>query len=416
MSGSSGNGDRPGREGQVIASAGAATSPERPRLLTPEMTASLLSVALMFTGLYMVIGVIPIAVRAATGHTSETGLVTAAVAFSTLGTNLAAPTLMSRRSSVRLLTESLLVASTGAALVAVGYRSFALLLVGGTIQGLGLGVSLVVAVALITALAPPGRQSVAVGVYGVAAGAPATLAPSLGLWLASSYGLRAAFIAACAACLLAVGASLTIPHGVAVELRKTHGVRAALRSPTVLGLFAAFALTMFTFGALLNVVPLTLPKVGLGSAATFLVAMGVARVIARPLTGLFGDRVENHRFYIPALLACVLGAVLLALSRSPANIVVAAAFLGLGFGVFQTASFLGMLEGVAKRDDGAVSSLWNFAFDGGVGIGAIVAGVVAGAYGYGPVRWLLAVALVVAIAVVVATPTKDPNRVGWLAR
>jgi len=357
------------------------------RLLTPQMRASLIAVFLTFGNLYMVIGVIPIAVRQATGHDSETGLVTAALAFATIVTNLLTPGLMSRRSPARLLGESLLVASAGTAILAAWDGSFPLLLAGGTLQGLGLGVSLVIGVSLITSLAPPGRRTLAVGIYGVAAGMPAVLGPPFALWLLSAFGLRTALGVACGLGLLAVAASTAVRGGTGVEPTPTHGFRAALRSPTVVALFGSFALVTFTFGALLTVIPLSLPRVGLTSAAT----------------GVIGARVTNERLYLPGLLSALAGAALLAESRAAVSLFIAAVLLGLGFGAFMSASYIGMLEGIARRDDAVVSSLWNFAFDGGVGCGAIAAGALAGAFGYGFVRWLMPVTMTLATIVIVIT-------------
>jgi len=373
------------------------------RLLTPQMRASLIAVFLTFGNLYMVIGVIPIAVRQATGHDSETGLVTAALAFATIVTNLLTPGLMSRRSPARLLGESLLVASAGTAILAAWDGSFPLLLAGGTLQGLGLGVSLVIGVSLITSLAPPGRRTLAVGIYGVAAGMPAVLGPPFALWLLSAFGLRTALGVACGLGLLAVAASTAVRGGTGVEPTPTHGFRAALRSPTVVALFGSFALVTFTFGALLTVIPLSLPRVGLTSAATFLLVFGAARLLARPGIGVIGARVTNERLYLPGLLSALAGAALLAESRAAVSLFIAAVLLGLGFGAFMSASYIGMLEGIARRDDAVVSSLWNFAFDGGVGCGAIAAGALAGAFGYGFVRWLMPVTMTLATIVIVIT-------------
>jgi predicted MFS family arabinose efflux permease len=374
------------------------------RLLTREMTASLLSVSFMFTGMYMVVGVIPIAVRSASHGGAEAGLVTTVMSCATITANLATPAMLSRRSSSRLLTESLLVATAGAVLLAAGDRSLALLLASGAVLGLGLGVSLVMAAALVTTLAPAGRRASAVGIYGVAASAPVVFAPSLGLWLSASVSLRAAFLAAAAACLLGAAVTLMIPSHAGLALNKTNGLRAAMRAGTVLRLFLAFAMVTLSYGALLTLVPISLSRVGLRSAATFLLVMGVARVISRPLSGVLATRLPNHRLYLPALLCGWAGAILFASSQTTAILLVAPFLIGLGMGAFQSASFVGMLEGVATRDDGAVSSLWNFAFDGGVGIGASGVGILAGIDGYRTARWLLPAALAVAVAIVVAIP------------
>ena len=216
--------------------------------------------------------------------------------------------------------------------------------------------------------------------------------------------VRTALAATCAAGILAIAASFAIRRGVAVERRPTHGFRSALRSRTLRLLVVAFALVTFMFGALLTVVPLSLGKHGLGSAATYLLVFGAARVAVRPAIGVVGVHVANERLYLPALLAGLAGAVLLAVSRAPASLLATAILLGVGFGTFQGASYVGMLEAVPKRDDGVVASLWNFAFDGGVGIGAIAAGLLAGSQGYGSVRILLPVAIGLATVTVLLIP------------
>ncbi len=385
-------------------------APPQPTLLTREMVASLVAVALMFTSLYMLIGVLPIAVRDATGNTSGAGLVTGALAFATIVTNGLTPALMSRFAPAGLLAGSLVVAVGGMAAMAAWDWSFAALLLGGTLVGLGLGVALVVGVSLITSLAPPERKTVAVGLYGVAAGAPAVIGPSAALWLASSVSVRTAFLVAASAGILAIAASFAIRSGVAVERRPTHGFRTALGSKTVRLLVVSFALVTFMFGALLTVIPLSLGKHGLSSAATYLLVFGAARVAVRPAVGLVGVRVANERLYLPALVAGLAGAVLLAVSQAPASLLATAILLGLGFGTFQGASYVGMLEAVPKRDDGVVASLWNFAFDGGVGIGAIAAGLLAGSQGYGASRILLPVAIGLATLTVLLIPKPTADR------
>jgi hypothetical protein len=61
---------------------------------------------------------------------------------------------------------------------------------------------------------------------------------------------------------------------------------------------------------------------------------------------------------------------------------------GLGFGVAQNATLALMFERVTKSDFGRVSALWNLAYDGGMGIGAICFPLIAGHTGY-PVGFAL---------------------------
>jgi len=77
------------------------------------------------------------------------------------------------------------------------------------------------------------------------------------------------------------------------------------------------------------------------------------------------------------LAATVLGLIALATAAGPLPLVLATALLGGGFGLVQNASFLRMLGAPGPNLASAASTLWSVAYDAGLGLGAVLFGLMA---------------------------------------
>ena len=77
---------------------------------------------------------------------------------------------------------------------------------------------------------------------------------------------------------------------------------------------------------------------------------------------------------------------------------------GLGFGITQNATQTLMYNRVAESGYGAVSAMWNLAYDGGMGLGAAGFGVLAVHTGY-PAAFALTAALIPAALIPAALPS-----------
>jgi predicted MFS family arabinose efflux permease len=102
----------------------------------------------------------------------------------------------------------------------------------------------------------------------------------------------------------------------------------------------------------------------------------------------------------PALVLAALGAASLIFIGSPVAVIVGAAFFGIGFGAAQNLTLATMYDRSPKSRYGQVSALWNLAYDGGWGVGAILFGLVVAGIGY-PVAFAVTAAIV-AVAIVPA--------------
>jgi MFS family permease len=140
-----------------------------------------------------------------------------------------------------------------------------------------------------------------------------------------------------------------------------------------------FAATTVAAGVVVAYLPLaaTGPAVALG-----LFVQALAATAARYGAGRWGDRHGHARLVGPGLAACGLGMVLLVGVDRPAVLLAAMAVFGTGFGVAQSATYAVMVERAPAGGDGAVSALWNLAYDLGYGVGPLAFAAVVGASGY----------------------------------
>jgi predicted MFS family arabinose efflux permease len=89
---------------------------------------------------------------------------------------------------------------------------------------------------------------------------------------------------------------------------------------------------------------------------------------------------------------------MLTLASIPAAVIAGAAVFGAGFGVTQNVTQTLMYDRAAESAYGAVSAVWNLAYDGGMGLGAAGFGVLALYTGY-PAAFALTAAVLTAAGI-----------------
>ncbi|MES9541808.1 MFS transporter [Actinomadura sp. NPDC000600] len=342
------------------------------------------------TGFYLLVPVVPL--YTATGGSGDTGagLSTGVMMAATVLMELAVPAVLSRCGYRMGMALGLLLLGVPSALLAVS-PALPLVLAACAARGAGLGIVVVAGPALVAELVPGRRRGHALGVYGVAVGIPAVVALPLGLWLSAHVGYGFVFTAGAVVSLgtLAAAAGLPSARGPAEQHRGVlGGLRTGgLRRPTVI-----FAAVTLVAGILLTFLPLAVPADARSTAALALLAQAAAMPLARWLAGRYGDGRDPGRLLVPAVLAAALGGAGLVRPDNPWLLVASAAVFGAGFGAAQNVTLTLMFQRTSRSRFGQVSALWNLAYDGGMGVGAVGFGLVAGPVGY-PAGFLLAAAV-----------------------
>lgn len=334
-----------------------------------------------FTGFHLLLPVVPLYVAEAGGGSAEAGLATTALLLTTVLTQIQMP-LVLRWLGYRT--------SFVAGILLLGFPAFfyssseglSVVLALTLVRGVGFGVVTVVAGALIAELIPSDRRGEGIGLFGVAAGIPAVLGLPSGLWLLEFTGYAQIFLVGAAAPLLGAFAALFIRVATPESDGRESGFFSGISRPELLRPSVLFCASTIAFGVVATFLPLSTEGSGLGGAAAALFVVGAATTVARWRAGSLGDRYGSRRLLAPGLVLCALGLLGLGLAEGPVLLLSGALLYGLGFGALQNATMVLMVERVSRAEYGLASTLWNFAFDAGTGIGGLVFGVVIEAAGF----------------------------------
>src|ERR1700686_205119 len=329
-------------------------------------------------------------------HGAESGA-TAAVFIGAVIGELSTPWRMSRQRSTHLLVAGQLLTAVPSLTYVIPHSAVWQMLAAASVRGLGMGVAIVVSVALLSELTAPHRRGASIGYYGLALSAPGIVVPSVGVFLLASGHAEVDALIAFVIGVVGVLFALKIPDRPVHLVRASTNLLGAIRRPGLLLVFGAFVLSSCSFGGVVTYAPVALPLDGLGSAAPFLLASGAARAASRWLAGGLSDRLPARTVLISGVTASLAGLVLLALHAGGASVLIAAVVYGAGYGATQTAAFLAMSERGISSDSGAISALWNSGIDLGSSLGGTLIGLAAASYGYIAAVWVLPIVVVTSL-------------------
>ncbi|WP_042381773.1 MFS transporter [Streptacidiphilus melanogenes] len=382
----------------TVASSPPAVAP-RPPLVTRPLLLRFVSLLGGSTSFYLLLSAVPDFAAAHGGGGGTAGLATGALMLSTVAGELVTPALVGRLGYRVVLAAGLaLLGAPAPALAASG----ALWLVVSVcvLRGVGFAFTVVAGGALTASLVPAERRGEGLALVGIVSGVPALVALPLGVWLAAHAGYGVVFTTGAAAALAAIVSVPGLPDRIKESGRRVS-MSQGLRSGELLRPALVFAATTLAAGIVVTFLPLIVPRAQSGTVTAGLLVQPAAATAARWVAGRRGDRRGPAGLVIPGLLLAVLGTLLMALagtaSDGPVGVVVAMAVFGAGFGFAQNSTLTLMYTRVPAAGFGTVSGLWNFAYDAGMGVGALAFGQIASATGYPWAFALTALAMLTAL-------------------
>ncbi|MGW5065355.1 MFS transporter [Streptomyces cyaneofuscatus] len=414
------------------------------RLLTRPMLLLLVASVGGMGGFYLLLSVLPLYAATAGGGGVGAGLTTGAMMLATVLAEPAVPWFLARFGHRAVVGASLLLLGLPSAVLSL-WSSFPLTLGVCLARGVGLGIVVVAGTALAAELAPPGRRSENLGLYGVSLGVPSVLGLPAGVWLSDRLGFEPVFLLTAALTLLALPAVAGLPARRATRATRDErlsgdpggrseelggrkgdpggrneepGVRngelggrsedPGVRKGTPDGPLGAavnrslvrptliLGAATFASGVLVTFLPLALLGGPSHLAVVALLVQASVAPLARWGAGWWGDRHGSSSLLLPAVLAVALGTAGLVRLESPVVVIVSMVLFGAGFGAVQNVTLATMFERVPRSGFGRVSVVWNLAFDAGMGLGAVGFGLLIDRTGY---PWGFAVTAVLLLAV-----------------
>ena len=369
-----------------------------PRLVTGQFGRLLVMVFGSGLSMYLLTSVVPLYLAANGSGGIGAGLSTGAMMLAAVGTELLVPRMLARWGYQVVLGLGLILLGAPSLLLLVT-ASLPVVLTICVVRGAGLAIMVVGAVALVADVTPDGRRGEAFGIYGLAVGVPAVIGLPLGVYLTNLVGFGALFVLAAAGSLLVLGMLAGMPKATSEEEQHVK-VLGGLRGSGLMMPTFVFAAVTVAAGISVTFLPLAVAADKHSLVATALLMQAITAPAARWLAGRYADRVGPAKLLAPALILAAAGAGALVLIGSTTAIVVGSTLFGLGFGAAQNLTLTMMYDRVPKSRYGQVSALWNLAYDGGWGVGAIVFGAVVAGTGYSVAFGLTAA--IVALAIVPA--------------
>lgn len=336
----------------------------------------------IFLGFQMTLPTIPLFIEELGGSDRLIGLVVGIFTFAALFLRpIAGHALESKgRALVYLTGLAIFVLSVGSYAFTL---SIAFLFIMRIIQGAGWGFSTTASGTIATDLIPVQKRGEGLGYFGLSGNLAMAIGPSLGLILAEKLSFNLLFLICALFGLIALLLSLMIKykkvehHEKTLTVKKLDFYEKSAVKPSWLMMFITV-----TFGGIATFLPLYSIENGVTGIQLYFLLYALALMLTRTFSGKLYDKKGHRAVFIPGALL-ILSAMLL-LSWLPNNAVLftAAILYGTGFGMIQPAlQAWSVAQAPANRRGMANATFFSF-FDLGIGMGAILFGLIGHSFGY----------------------------------
>ncbi|MFI3317588.1 MAG: MFS transporter [Rikenellaceae bacterium] len=230
---------------------------------------------------------------------------------------------------------------------------------------------------------PASRRAEGIGYYGAFNVLSMAIGPMLGLYLLEIASYKLIFYCAFSAAAVSVLLSLFVRTKPRVQREPAPLSLDRFFLKSGLSLAIIMALLYFYYGSLMAYVSLYVREAGLSlNAGNFFMLFALGVVISRLLSGRIMKRGLYNELLQLSLAILVAASVLFIFYLTEFTLLVASVALGLGFGFAAPVIQTMIVELVGHNRRGTANSTFLIALDFGSGIGMLLGGVIAAAYGY----------------------------------
>jgi MFS family permease len=292
----------------------------------------------------------------------------------------------------------------------------AMVLVLRLVHGVGWGTASTAAGTIASDVIPKSRLGEGMGYYGLTTVVSMAIAPAMGLQVIASWGFSALFYTSAIICILGAVFALFIEyHHIPRPVPNKTGPKPALFEKTA---FIPAVLIFFinlTYGSIVTFIALYAASFNIQNIGIFFTIFALALLVSRPFFGRMIDKNGYDHAMIPGILCIGLTMLILYFAQNLYFFIGAAFFYGVGFGAVQPCLQAMAVLNVPPQRRGAANGTFLSGFDMGIGVGAILWGLVAKVLGYGTMYLLAVIPVIIAFVlyfVLVKNRPSHPAPVG----
>ncbi|WP_260285858.1 MFS transporter [Peribacillus aracenensis] len=267
-----------------------------------------------------------------------------------------------------------LVASIGYFLV----NGLSLLLIDRLIHGFAFGLATTATGTIAADIIPNERRGEGTGYFAMSTNLAMAFGPFIGLLITQHFSYSIIFYAASLFAAFSLVASLfmNVPEGEKGGASTQKGFKISdyfEKRALPISIFIGFA--GFTYSSILSYLTSFAKEMDLMDAASFFfVVFAVFLLASRPFTGrMFDVKGENAVIY-PSLLLFAVGMVILSQSHHGITLLIAGAFIGVGYGTFQSSCQAISIKEAPSNRMGLATSTFFTMYDFGIGVGPFLLG------------------------------------------
>jgi MFS family permease len=356
--------------------------PSRDRIFSRSFSLAILANLFSFTSMYLLLATLPLYVVAIGGTVADAGIVLACFTLTAVVVRPWIGRLSDRRAKKAIMLVGAVITAASSLLYEPAH-AVPLLMAVRVLHGVGWAAFGTAASALAADLAPVSRRGEAMGYFGVGMNVAMAVGPALGVFLVGRSGYGALFLTAM---VLSAAAALTTV-GIA-DPGRNPGAAAVQRGwrsfilPSALFPSAVLFTNALTYASVVALLPLFAEEARLGNPGLFFTVFSMVVLVLRGPLGRVSDKRGRVAIVAPGLLFTFVALLVLSQAESTVVLLVVAVLYAIGVGAAQPTLMAMTVDRALPQERGAAMGTFTTAMDLGIGIGSIVWGMTAEAFGF----------------------------------
>lgn len=281
-------------------------------------------------------------------------------------------------------------------------HSLLILMIVRLLHGIAFGLSSTATGTISSRIIPEKRKGEGIGYYALSVTTASAIGPFCGIILNQQFGFQSIFIVSLIVIIAALIVSLLIKvlPKVSVKTSNTEKITgiAAYIQKEALPISFVIIFVGIAYSSVLSFLTVYTEQINLATASSFFfIVYAVSTFVTRPFTGKIYDNYGENKVMYPVLIIFIIGLILLSLTHTSISLLIAAVFIGIGYGtIIPTAQAIAIQQSPTDKIGLATSTFYMFA-DFGAGIGPFVLGVVIPLIGYRNLYLTMSILVIVSI-------------------